>query len=696
MTRLRHYRRFSRCDFSNVDAYHFPPEIQFSSMHGKTAQLDMRPFLLPFLIQLAAIALAASTLLATESRPPQELSISELESQIAEIDASLTPLAHFTLRGGVGNLGWISKLTDTPQTEEWAKVTLDATTLIDQVILVPVIWRNSDKSFESDGFPIELTIIVGSPEKPEGQIIANFSAEDHLSPRIAPLSITFDPLEASWLRIEAKPIASQVWDGRYAVQLAEILIFSSRENVALNRSVQTSSQQRNFVKKAMGKSALVDGQMPYLMDAATGEKGEPYIAFYFSEKTFAFTIDLQNSTSVNGVNLHAADIRENVPRIHHADYGMPTKLLIEGANQSDFSDRQTITTFERETLYETGSILKLRFPEVTFRYIRLTALQGYQAPEANQVMSCFGLAEIEILSDEVNVALNHRITDEPAKLRNHQGHLKNLTDGRDHFGDILPLKEWLNQLALRHDLEHKRLVIAAELQLRYSQQKRYLKIMYWVSGILAVVILLVLLISRIIRMRQVALLKQRFAADLHDELGANLHSIGLISDLAKDADSKEEWQILSTRIRDLTERTGTAVRHCSNMLEAKNLYIGLVEDMKRSAKRITTNLEHSITIEGEVYLDKLKPRQRVDLFLFYKESLVNICRHSGATAVETHLSADPKYVTLTVHDNGTGLSAKLNRTAPKSLQRRAKLLKAHLTVASSDSDGTSISLKLRF
>ena len=35
---------------------------------------------------------------------------------------------------------------------------------------------------------------------------------------------------------------------------------------------------------------------------------------------------------------------------------------------------------------------------------------------------------------------------------------------------------------------------------------------------------------------------ERFAADLHNELGANIHTIGLLSDAATDAqDSKEEW-----------------------------------------------------------------------------------------------------------------------------------------------------------
>ncbi len=132
----------------------------------------------------------------------------------------------------------------------------------------------------------------------------------------------------------------------------------------------------------------------------------------------------------------------------------------------------------------------------------------------------------------------------------------------------------------------------------------------------------------------------RLAADLHDELGANLHTIGLLSDLAfETTNDPEELSNLHRRIRSETERSGTAVRHCTDMLEADKLYTDLKEDMARAARRIMAKLEHEITITGEKYIDQLKPRTRIDLFLFYKECLINICRHSSATQLKTHLSA---------------------------------------------------------
>lgn len=58
--------------------------------------------------------------------------------------------------------------------------------------------------------------------------------------------------------------------------------------------------------------------------------------------------------------------------------------------------------------------------------------------------------------------------------------------------------------------------------------------------------------------------------------------------------------------------------------------------------------------------------------------LVNICRHSRATRSSTILRVTKNKIRLTVEDNGCGLPKRLNRIAPSSLARRAKLMKADI------------------
>jgi signal transduction histidine kinase len=129
------------------------------------------------------------------------------------------------------------------------------------------------------------------------------------------------------------------------------------------------------------------------------------------------------------------------------------------------------------------------------------------------------------------------------------------------------------------------------------------------------------------------------------------------------------------------------------MLEADGYYTDLKEDMARASRRIMAKLENDIEIKGEEYLSKLNQRTRVDLYLFFKECLVNISRHAVANKFKTCLTADRKQVLLIISDNGRGVDEEQD-PIPKSLQRRADLLRATINVDCPDSGGTQIKLTL--
>ena len=153
--------------------------------------------------------------------------------------------------------------------------------------------------------------------------------------------------------------------------------------------------------------------------------------------------------------------------------------------------------------------------------------------------------------------------------------------------------------------------------------------------------------------------------------------------------------MLSDRISQVTARTATSIRHFTNRLEADTLPIGLVDDMQRATERIATNIEYDISVEGADSLSHLKPLIRADLFLFYKESLINIIRHSGATKLCTRLEASAKEVRLSISDNGIGITDSTEGETPAALKRRARLIGAKVTTESSTSGGTTITLILR-
>jgi signal transduction histidine kinase len=667
------------------------PSGKVHARHGGGAML--RGFGVIGALWLITGTLAAATSPADAESRLRGLSLSELEQNLLTVDHELDQLASLSLLSGVGSVGYRSLAHSSPTERESIQIDLGDEVTIDQIILVPTLWRDTRTGFRADGFPREFRIIVGTASDPVGTVVASYGSSTRLLPRTAPLTVSCHGTNASWVRVETTLMSPRAWDGKYIFQLAEVLVFSGEENVALQKPVQISSPEGTG-GLGWNQKYMVDGFVPYLMDAAEGEQSLAFVSKTNIGEQPAITFDLGESLPLDRIHYHVTDLSDTVPQSISDGFGVPHRFVLEGANQPDFSDAVRLVEYQMESTYDVGPIIMRRFPVRTCRHVRLIALEPFINNLENDKGTQFGAAEIELFSKGINVSLGNLAQTEFSV--NAPGRsLASLSDGRNLYGKILPVRDWLNQLARRHDLETERPAITTELNLRHLRQKTNLNRLGWLAVLLAAGIISIILIERIRRMRQIAGVRERLAADLHDELGANLHTIGLLSDLAADAgDSPTEMATLYRRIRSETERSGIAVRHCSDMLSAKGLYTDILADMQRASNRIMAKLEHEISIVGEEYLNALPPRTRADLFLFYKECLVNISRHSGATKYTTEVEAEAAGVQLRICDDGRGLETS-DENAPPSLKRRAKLLGAKVTVENRPEGGTCIQLSLK-
>lgn len=618
-------------------------------------------------------------------------STSELEAQLQAIDRELNELARYSLRSGYGRTGWRSKVHDSPQHTEWVQIDLGEDTRIDQVVLVPAIIRDAQLGYQAEGFPIEFRILAGKHGDPNGRVIGGGSARDALLPRYAPVILPLPPTTAAWIRVEATLLSARSWDDKYLFQLSEILIFNGQENIALHQPVKISSNRTDL---SYHQQYLVDGFMPYLMDAAQGAQSIAFLASVTAGESPFFIIDLGAPLAIDRIQLHAMDVGDRVPQAVPSDLGVPRRLLVEGANQADFSDATRLLEYQKRSVYDTGPMITRRFAKTACRYVKLTAFEPFILTHHQRNSARIGFAEIELFADGRNVALHRPVLSDTKETPNRE--LAALTDGRNQFGNILPVRTWLEQLARRHQLEREQPQIAAELNRRYLQHQTNLNRMIWLSVLLATGIIITLLLNRILRMRQVVTLREQFAADLHDELGANMHTMGILNDVALNAvNAPEQLQTALQRNHELIKRTGTAVRHCINLQSAQGLFGNLSEDMQRSAQRILAGIDFEITVDGEAFLEQLQRDTRAGLRLFFKECLVNISRHADASKVSVQLRASRKALTLTVHDNGQGIDKTGADAIPASLQRRARLLGGRVFCAQQPGEGTCISLTLK-
>jgi signal transduction histidine kinase len=638
------------------------------------------------------LVLLTGLLSAVAAQPPQPaVAPSALEQRLKAIDIQLTELATYSLGSGIGAIGYRSPSHETEDHTEWIEVDFGQTVPLDEVMLVPAIRRDAASGFQADGFPQALRLVAGTEDDREGKVVTEYASKDELLPRIAPLVVPCRGAPVSWIRIEATVLSLRGFDRRYVFQLSEVLAFSGQENVALHRTVRSSSGTNPVVSLGWADSYAVDGFLPYLMNAP-GEKRS--VAFHsprdFSGKP-ALVVDLGAAHSLSRLHLHAVDQSDTVPQAFAGDFGIPKVLRVEGAATPDFSEASQLVEFRHDNIYDVGPILMWTFPETECRYVRLQVVEPDEASSYEFAGHPLGFAEVELFSGGTNVALHSPVTAN-FKSDDSRRRLSNLTDGLNFYGIILPVREWLHQLARRHELERARPVIVAEIGRHYAHQKTLMTRLIWLTFALSLGVVVIVVSDRVMRQRAIERTRKRIAADLHDELGADLHAIGLLTDLAQSArSSPERLGGLLQRIRSLTERAGKAARHCTNMLEARGLYGDLVDDMRRTAARVLADLGHEIEFEGESLLRKLSARKRIDLLLFCQECLTNIIRHSGATRVHIRLTADGRDITLTVSDNGRGLDGEV----PSSLRRRARLLGAEVEIGPSDGGGTCIRLRLR-
>ena len=624
-------------------------------------------------------------------------SVGQLQDKLSDIDAQLKQLARHSLRSGVGAIGYRSQSHADPSTTEWVEIVLPDVTTVDEVIMVPAILRDISLGFTSDAFPIEFRVLAfvdADADNSTDQIeIASFSASDRLLPRIAPLVIPCSGIKARRIRIEATLLGQRKFDGLSLLQLSEVLIFSDEENVALHQTVRTSSSAPTG-SPAWGDQFLVDGFVPYSMHSASGTGSLAYVTNVSEDEQPALTIDLGTAQPVSTIRLHLVDQSDTVPATFSGDFAVPRLLKLMGANQPDFADAKMLVEIKHEDNFDVGPIIEARFVPKECRYLRLIAIDPYEFSSSNVSGQRFGFAEIELFANGQNVAIG-KVFDSQQMLT-YRRRLESLTDGSNFYGRILPSREWLFQLAQRHELETNRPLVAAELNQRYLRQRTNMRALLALVAVLAIGAVSVVFIGLSQRRKAIEQTRNQIAADVHDELGANVSAIGLLSDLVQNSvNSPVKLAQLMPRMRELTERTGIAARYCTNMLESVGLFDDLKEDMLRTSKRVTADLKHEVVFTGEQHLRELSSRRRLDLFLFYKECLTNILRHSGATEVVTQLVADAERVNLKVSDNGHGMDGVSEFPIPPSLKRRARLLGGQLTAEPHGSGGLTIELSLR-
>ncbi|MDF1694978.1 MAG: triple tyrosine motif-containing protein [Saprospiraceae bacterium] len=197
-------------------------------------------------------------------------------------------------------------------------------------------------------------------------------------------------------------------------------------------------------------------------------------------------------------------------------------------------------------------------------------------------------------------------------------------------------------------------------------------------------------------------LRNKISTDLHDEIGSTLSSIALFGSVAEttlETDLSHSKKMLSR----INARTTEAMESINDIVWAIN---SNNDQLKALLKRMrsyifqlsdASNVEVYFTSDDDITDMKISMAQRKNIYLIYKEAVINAFKYAQCDTIEVQLSKTPSGLQLMVKDNGVGFNTQdalddfsMGGNGIKNMQLRTDELKGKLIVTSAKGEGTTV------
>jgi signal transduction histidine kinase len=203
---------------------------------------------------------------------------------------------------------------------------------------------------------------------------------------------------------------------------------------------------------------------------------------------------------------------------------------------------------------------------------------------------------------------------------------------------------------------------------------------------------------RAARLLDMANMRTRIATDLHDDIGANLTRIAMLSEVARQTHDDERGPQADGPLASIARIARESVSSMSDIVwavnPARDSLLDLIRKMRQHADEIFTMRGIEMHFDAPAAADTLKlgVDVRRDLLLIFKEAVNNAARHSRCSVVKIAVRVEGSRLALAVIDNGVGfdISGHQNGHGLTSMQRRAHELNGQLDITSTTGVGTTI------
>jgi signal transduction histidine kinase/CHASE1-domain containing sensor protein len=194
--------------------------------------------------------------------------------------------------------------------------------------------------------------------------------------------------------------------------------------------------------------------------------------------------------------------------------------------------------------------------------------------------------------------------------------------------------------------------------------------------------------------------RKRIAREIHDDLGQNLLALRIEVDLLASRTNKRHPR-LHTRAHWMLEQidaTIKSVRQIINDLRPNVLDLGLTAAVDWQIAEFQRRTGLACELVSHNHDLHVSDRCATTLFRILQESLTNVSRHARATRVRVELAVDPESISMTVSDNGIGLS-KAGGQKPGSfglvgIEERVRILGGKCIITSGPNAGTTVHVSI--
>ncbi len=196
-------------------------------------------------------------------------------------------------------------------------------------------------------------------------------------------------------------------------------------------------------------------------------------------------------------------------------------------------------------------------------------------------------------------------------------------------------------------------------------------------------------------------LRQRIAADLHDDLGTNLSRITMLCAVMQQRLQTDDPEVQERLLR-VAAISRESVEALSDIVWAINPEHDRVRDLTQRMRRIADDFCSARGLQFEFQCADydltatLETDTRRELLLMYKECLNNIARHAACQRITVEVQRVGNELCLRIGDNGKGflLTDTPRGNGLQSMQVRAQRLGGSVQIQSVPQRGTTIVIRI--